>query len=94
MKHPIVRTGVHPKPSKPRPVGLNCHTPRGHASTCEPQIIKKYQICLTDEPERKIIALFAPGNSYQDIRAHIADRYDISLSNGTLNAVTDKLLLE
>ncbi len=41
---------------------------------------------LTDELERKVIALFALGNSYPP--------YVISLSNGTLNAVTDKLLPE
>lgn len=69
-------------------------TPRDRAGTFEPQIVKKHQTHLTDELERKIIALFALGNSYQDIRAHIADMYDISLSNGTLNTITDKLLPE
>lgn len=69
-------------------------TPRDRAGTFEPQIVKKHQTHLTDELERKIIGLFALGNSYQDIRAHIAEMYDISLSNGTLNAVTDKLLPE
>lgn len=68
--------------------------PRDRAGTFEPQIIKKHQTHLTDELERKIIALFALGNSYQDIRSHVTDMYDISLSNGTINAVTDKLLPE
>jgi len=69
-------------------------TPRDRAGTFEPQIVKKHQTHLTDELERKIIALFALGNSYQDIRTHIADLYGIELSNGTLSAVTDKLLPE
>ena len=69
-------------------------TPRDRSGTFEPQIVKKQQTHLTDELERKVIALFALGNSYQDIRSHIADLYGISLSNGTLNAVTDKLLPE
>lgn len=68
--------------------------PRDRAGTFEPQLVKKHQTHLTDELERKVIALFALGTSYQDIRAHIAEMYDISLSNGTLNAVTDKLLPE
>lgn len=68
--------------------------PRDRAGTFEPQIIKKHQTHLTDELERKVIALFALGNSYQDIRSHIAEMYDVSLSNGTLSAVTDKLLPE
>jgi transposase-like protein len=47
--------------------------PRDRAGTFEPQIVKKHQTHLTDELERKIIALFALGNSYQDIRTHIAE---------------------
>ena len=70
------------------------NTPRDRAGTFEPQTIKKQQTYLTDEMERKVLALFALGNSYQDVRSHIAEMYDISLSNGTLNAVTDKLLPE
>lgn len=70
------------------------NTPRDRAGTFEPQIVKKHQTHLTDELERKIIGLFALGNSYQDIRGHIAELYGLSLSNGTLNAVTDKLLPE
>ena len=70
------------------------NTPRDRAGTFEPQIVKKHQTHLTDELERKVIALFALGNSYQDIRGHIKDLYGMSLSNGTLNAVTDKLLPE
>ena len=70
------------------------NAPRDRAGTFEPQIVKKHQTHLTDELERKIIGLFALGNSYQDIRGHIEEMYDISLSNGTLNAITDKLLPE
>ena len=69
-------------------------TPRDRAGTFEPQIVKKHQTHLTDELERKIIALFSLGTSYQDIRTHIEDMYGVSISNGTLNAVTDKLLPE
>ncbi len=69
-------------------------TPRDRAGTFEPQIVKKHQTHLTEELERKVLALFALGNSYQDIRGHIEDMYGMSLSNGTLNAITDKLLPE
>ena len=77
------------------PIGaFELKTPRDRSGTYEPQIVKKHQTQLTDDLERKVIALFALGNSYQDIRTHIADLYDIQLSNGTINAVTDKLLPE
>lgn len=69
-------------------------TPRDRAGTFEPQIVKKHQTHLTDELERKILSLYAHGNSYQSIREHLKDYYDIDFSNGTLNAVTDKLLPE
>ena len=69
-------------------------TPRDRAGHFEPQVIKKHQTQLTDELERKVLALFALGNSYQDIRTHIGDLFGMSLSNGSLNAVTDKLLPE
>jgi putative transposase len=46
-------------------------TPRDRANTFEPQIVKKHQKHLTDELERKVIALFALGNSYQEIRSHL-----------------------
>ncbi len=36
-------------------------TPRDRAGTFEPQIVKKHQTYLTDELERKVIALFALG---------------------------------
>ncbi len=48
-------------------------TPRDLTGTFEPQIVNKHQTHLTDELERKVIALFALGNSYQDIHTHIAD---------------------
>jgi len=69
-------------------------TPRDRAGTFEPQLVKKHQTQLTDELERKILALFSLGMSYQDIRSNIEDLYGIDLSNGTLNAITDKLLPE
>lgn len=91
---PNRKNGTSTKTMK-SPVGeFELKTPRDRACTFEPKIVKKHQTQLTDELERKVIALFALGNSYQDIRTHIADIYGMSLSNGTINAVTDKLLPE
>lgn len=46
------------------------------------------------EMERKIISLFALDNSYQNIREHLIDLYDLEVSNGTINANTDRLVPE
>ena len=92
--NPNRKNGNSGKTIKSSAGSFELKTPRDRANTFEPQIVKKHQTHLTDELERKVIALFALGNSYQDIRTHIADLYDISLSNGTINAVTDRLLPE
>jgi len=91
---PNRRNGTTGKTMKSLAGEFELKTPRDRAGTFEPQIVKKHQTHLTDELERKIIALFALGTSYQDIRAHIADLYGMRLSNGTLNTITDKLLPE
>lgn len=91
---PNRKNGGSPKTIKSPAGRFELTTPRDRNGTFEPQIVKKHQTQLTDELERKVIALYALGNSYQDIRTHIADLYGISLSNGTLNAVTDKLIPE
>ncbi len=69
-------------------------TPRDRTGTFEPQLVKKHQTHLTDELERKILSLFAQGMSYQAMREHVQEMYGMRLSNGTLNAITDKLLPE
>ena len=91
---PNRRNGHSAKTMKSPAGEFALNTPRDRAGSFEPQLVKKYQTHLTDELERKVLGLFALGNSYQDIRAHIAEMYDINLSNGTINTVTDKLLPE
>ena len=91
---PNRKNGTTSKTIKTAAGSFELDTPRDRAGTFEPQIIKKHQTHLTDDLERKILALYAHGNSYQSIREHLKDYYDIDFSNGTLNAVTDKLLPE
>lgn len=89
------RKNGHTSKTIKSPAGsFELNTPRDRAGTFEPQLIRKNQTHLTDDLERKILALYSHGNSYQSIREHLKDYYDIDFSNGTLNAVTDKLLPE
>jgi transposase-like protein len=88
------KNGYTTKTMKSAAGSFELKTPRDRDGTFEPQLVKKHQTHLTDDLDRKITALFALGNSYQQIRAHIQEIYGIELSNGTLNAVTDKLLPE
>ncbi|GAB4183998.1 MAG: hypothetical protein Tsb002_06550 [Wenzhouxiangellaceae bacterium] len=66
---------------------MNLKTLRDHAGTIEPQQLKKQELHLTDDLERKIIALYALGNSYQQIRGHIQEIYNIELSNVIPNSI-------
>ncbi len=91
---PNRKNGYSKKTVKAASGSFELDTPRDRAGTFEPQIVKKHQTQLTDDLERKILTLYAHGNSYQSIREHLKDYYDIEFSNGTLNTVTDKLLPE
>lgn len=88
------KNGKSSKTMKTASGSFELEAPRDRAGSFESQLIKKHQTHLTDELERKVISLFALGNSYQGIRDHIIDMYDMKLSNGTISAVTDKLLPE
>lgn len=93
-EQPNRKNGYTSKTLKSSSGSFELDTPRDRSGTFDPQFVKKNQTHLTDDLERKIIALYAHGNSYQSIREQLRDFYDIDFSNGTLNAVTDKLLPE
>jgi len=58
----------------------------------EPQIVKKHQTTISDEIEEKILSLYALGMSYKDIKSHIEELYQITISTATINAITDKII--
>src|SRR5437868_10432022 len=67
-------------------------TPRDSNRSFEPQLVKKRQTVLNDALDEKILGLFGLGMSYEDIQKHLSEMYDVSVSAGTISAVTDKLL--
>ena len=91
---PNRKNGSSKKTIKSPSGSFELETPRDRSGTFEPQLVKKHQTHLSNEIERKVLSLFALGNSYQDIAGHIADLYGLSLSSATISAVTDKLLPE
>jgi transposase-like protein len=92
--NPNRKNGYTRKTIKAPTGNFELETPRDRAGTFEPQLIKKNQTYLTDEIERKVLAMYSHGVSYQDIRDQIQEFYGIHLANATLNAVTDKLIPE
>jgi len=66
--------------------------PRDRAGNFEPQIVKKNQTTMTDQIEKKMLSLYALGNSYTQIAEHIEEIYGVGFSKATISAVTDKYL--
>lgn len=67
-------------------------TPRDRNGNFEPQLVKKRQTILNEALDEKILGLFGLGMSYEDIRKHLSEMYDVNIASGTISAVTDKLL--
>ena len=67
-------------------------TPRDRNGSFEPEIIPKRNKTLGVDLDRQIIALYARGASYGDIRDHLSEMYDLDVSPATISRVTDKIL--
>lgn len=75
------------------PVGtVDISTPRDRNGTFEPEIVAKRNKTLGVDLDRQIIALYARGASYGDIRDHLSEMYDLDVSPATISRVTDKIL--
>ena len=86
------RNGKSKKTIKSLNGSFELETPRDRDGTFSPKIVKKHQTTLSDEIEQKIIALYGLGMSYNDMAAHLKEIYGLEISNGTLSAVTDKII--
>src|ERR1043166_4103310 len=71
---------------------VDINTPRDRNGTFEHELLPKRQRTLGVDLDRQIIALYARGASYGDIRDHLADMYGIDASTATISRVTDKIL--
>jgi len=74
--------------------GLEIFAPRDRNGSFSPQIVKKRQRRLEGDIDQKILLLYGKGLSYRDIQDYLKEIYDVELSVGTLNAITDRILPE
>jgi putative transposase len=75
------------------PVGnVELTTVRDRNGTFEPELVPKRHKTLGVDLDRQIIALYARGASYSDIRDHLMDMYGLEASTATISRVTDKIL--
>ncbi|MBK8109044.1 MAG: transposase [Saprospiraceae bacterium] len=69
-------------------------TPRDRNSTFEPELIGKREKELHSGLDTQIIALYAQGNSVEDVRRLIQKIYGIEISAGKISQITDNVLPE
>lgn len=86
------RNGKSRKTIKSLDGNFELETPRDRNGSFTPQLVKKHQTHLSDEIERKVIAMYGLGMSYQNISDHLEEMYGFEVSAGTLNAITDKII--
>jgi len=86
------RNGYNRKTVKSPSGEFELATPRDRIGSFEPQIVKKHQTTISDEIEEKILSMYALGMSYKDIKSHIEEIYQITISTATINTITDKII--
>lgn len=67
-------------------------TPRDRNSDFEPQIVGKRERELSSGLDDQIIALYAQGNSVEDVRRLLSQLYGVSIAAGKISQITDKVL--
>lgn len=66
--------------------------PRDRNGSFEPQTIAKRQRVLPGDLDEKILSLYSRGLSYSDIRSQVEEIYGIQVSDGTISAITDRVI--
>lgn len=88
------RNGKSKKQLKTSSGQFELETPRDRKSNFAPKIVGKREVFLGEDLEQKIIKLYARGMSYEDIRGHLSEIYDLDVSSGKLSQITDKIIPE
>lgn len=72
--------------------GFEIFSPRDRNSSFEPQIVQKRQHKITSDIDAQILSLYGLGMSYSDIQSHLQEMYGIEVSDGTISAITDRII--
>lgn len=72
--------------------GIEISAPRDRNGSFEPQTIEKRQTVLPGDLDDKILGLYGLGMSYSDIQTHIKEMYGLSVSDGLINSITDRVV--
>jgi transposase-like protein len=86
------RNGRTQKNLKSSSGSIEIFTPRDRNGSFEPQTVEKRQTILPGDIEEKILGLYGLGMSYKDIQSHLLDMYGLTVSDGTINSITDRVI--
>ena len=73
---------------------ISVETPRDRNGDFTPELIAKRQRELSSGLDEQIIALYAQGNSVEDVRRLLIKLYGVTISAGKISQITDKVLPE
>jgi putative transposase len=73
---------------------LQIKTPRDRIGSFTPVIVEKRERSLSSGLDDQILALYAQGNSVEDVRRLLMRIYGVELSSGQISHITDKVLPE
>lgn len=71
---------------------LSIRTPRDRQGTFEPELVPKRQRTLSSGLDEQILALYAQGNSVEDVRRLLTQMFGVELSAGKISEITDQVL--
>ena len=86
------RNGKVPKQIISEAGPLYIETPRDRNGEFSPQIVGKRQRELSSGLDDQILALYAQGNSIEDVRRLLMKMYGVEISSGKISQITDKIL--
>jgi transposase-like protein len=72
--------------------GFEIFSPRDRTASFEPQLVPKRQHKITSDIDAQVLALYSRGMSYSDIQSHLSQIYGIDISDGTISAITDRII--
>ncbi len=88
------RNGRTPKNLKSSLGAFEIFSPRDRSGSFDPQIISKRQTMLPGDLDDKILGLYGLGMSYSDIQSHLSELYGVSVSDGVISSITDRVIPE
>jgi putative transposase len=91
--NPNSRNGKTQKTIKSAKGTYQIDVPRDRDGSFEPQLVPKRKRMI-DQIEDAVISLYANGMTTEDVSRQISELYGVSISNGTVSNITERILID